>query len=103
MEITVFAKKRVKPDGKTSFYTYLSTLKKKSGELVTMQVKFRDECGKPKGERCPMNIVIEKDSCNISKQKYTKKDGTDGFSEVLWIGKWEEGSAYKDDSMSDYE
>ena len=40
MELTIFAKKRQSNDGRP-FFTYLSTLTRKDGEEIKVQVKFR--------------------------------------------------------------
>lgn len=105
MKLTIFAKKRTTKDGRP-FYNYLTTLTKKDGEEVTMQVKFRDDCGQPKGENCPMNIVVEKTSCNYSEKirTYEDKDGNKEktIDKVLWINAWTEGEPYVDTSMDEF-
>ena len=105
MKLTIFAKKRTTKDGRP-FYSYLTTLTKKDGEEVTVQVKFRDDCGAPKGENCPMNIVVDKTNCNYSEKirTYEDKDGNEEqfTDKVLWINAWSEGEPYVDTSMDEF-
>lgn len=106
MEITIFAKKRQSKDGRT-FYTYLSTLTKKTtGEQVTVQVKFRQDAGQPDPHACPMNIVFDKADANYT-EKLREIENENGekvtiHSNTLWVSKWETGSAYVDTSMDDF-
>lgn len=102
MEITIYAKKRTSADGKP-FTTFLSTLKKKDGSEVRCTVKFREDCGKPKAEDCPLNIVFEKTDANVSSERYTRKDsGEEAYSFTLWVSKWKPGSPFVDHSMDDF-
>ena len=103
MEITIFAKKRTTTEGK-SFYTYLSTLKRKDGTEQTVSVKFRDDCGNPKPEKCPMNIIVNKNDANMSKRDFIRADtGEAAQSFTLWVSAWEQGSPYVDHSLDDFE
>ena len=88
MEITIYAKKRHSKEGKM-FYNYLSTLTRKDGTKQSVTVKFRDECGNPRPENCPMNIRFE-------------RDGVSGISYTLWISKWEQIGEYVDHSLDDF-
>lgn len=102
MEIVIFAKKRTKEDGK-SFYSYLSTLTRKDGSTQTVLVKFRDECGHPKPEECPMNIKVDKANANIAKSEFTREDsGEIATSYTLWVTKWEKGSSWVDTSLDEF-
>lgn len=102
MEITVFAKKRTTSEGKT-FYSYLSTLKKKDDSTQTVAVKFRDSCGSPKPEECPMNVKVDRQNVNLSQRDFLVEDtGEVGKSFVLWVSDWEKGSPYVDHSLDDY-
>lgn len=106
MELTVFAKKRVTREGKT-FYNYLSTVKK-AGEEITVQLKFKEACGQPKAEECPLNILLDKKDANFtSKTIHVKDDETGEEKEysknVIWISDWKIGSEYVDHSMDDIE
>lgn len=108
MEIAIFAKKYTSPTTGKPFYRYLSTLTRKSdGNKQTVTVKFRDECGEPKAERCPMNIIIPKGSANLTEKTYHREDedGNEvtGIAYTLWVSKWDEGKPYEDHSLDDYE
>lgn len=101
-EITVFAKKRTTIEGKT-FYSYLSTLTKKDGTQVTCSVSFRDECGAPKPEKCPCNIIIPQTGANLSRRTFTDThtgEIRDGFT--LWVSEWTFGREYVDHSLDDF-
>ena len=102
MEITIFAKKAQSLDGRnfTRFITKL--LNNSTGELETMSVNFREECGQPKGENCPMNIIVNKGDCNISSRTYVDKNGDEQVGKTLWISAWESGSEYIDHSTDSY-
>ena len=101
MEITIYSKKRQSREGRT-FFNFLTTLTSKDGAERTMQVKFREEGGIPKPEQCPMNVIIEKPDCNISKRKYTDKDGIACEAFTLWVSRWKPGSEYVDHSTDEY-
>lgn len=103
MEITVFAKKRMTQDNKP-FYGYLATLTRKDGSKQTVSVKFRDECGQPKADKCPMNIRFPKSGANLSKREFVREDtGEVGESYTLWVNEWEQGAPYVDTSLDDFE
>lgn len=103
MEITIFAKKRVTEQGKT-FYNFLTRLTKKSGEVDVLPVKFRESATSPKPEKCPMNIIVQKDDMNIQTGKYTRPDTGETIpTKTLWIIAWKEGSPYVDHSLDDYD
>lgn len=106
MQITVFAKKRKTEEGR-EFFTYLTTLKKKDGTELKAQVKFREDCGSPKGGDCPMNILVEKHAANLSSKEIIKDAGKD-TEEILtvytlWVSDWEKGPAYVDTSLDDFD
>lgn len=107
MQITIFAKKATTKEGK-NFTRYISRLTKKSGEEVTVTVKFREECGSPSAEDCPLNILVENGDCNLSTRWY---DSTDSNGEVvrreshtLWVSDWMRDTAnpYEDHSMDEF-
>lgn len=103
MQITVFAKKRHTEEGKT-FFSYLSKLVKKDGTEVTTAVKFREDCGQPRGESCPCNIIVEKGDCNFSTKCITNEEtGEIITSNTLWVNRWEMGDPYIDHSMDDFQ
>lgn len=102
MEIAVFAKKGNTKEGKT-FYRYLSTLKRKDNSEQLVAVKFREDCGQPKAEKCPMNIKFEKKDGNLSKREYLDEaTGEVREAFTLWISKWSEGKPYEDHSLDDF-
>lgn len=103
MEIAVYAKKFTAEGGKT-FYRYLTTLTRKDGSKQTMAVKFREDCGNPKAEKCPMNIVIDKKDANVASKEFIREDTGDvGTSYTLWVSAWKEGRPFVDTSLDDYE
>ena len=110
MQLTIFAKKLTSQDGRT-YYKYLTTLKRKveGGELedVTTVVKFREDCGAPKGDQCPINIIVEKTDCNYREklERYTDDAGEEQVynSKVLWISNWSPSpEKYVDTSMDQF-
>ena len=102
MKLTVFAKKRQTAQGKY-FYTYLAKLTKKDGTQDTVTVKFRDECGSPKPENCPVCLEVSKQAANLSIQNLTDDEGNVYQSKTLWVSDWMEGEPYIDHSLDDYE
>lgn len=101
-EIAIFAKKRRTADGKKSFFTFLTTLENRSGESVTMSVKFADD-GAPKPEDCPMNIIVEKTDCNISEKTFIREDtGEMATSKTMWVKAWKAGTPYVDHSTDEF-
>ena len=109
MKLTIFAKKLTSKNGR-DFYRYITTLTRKcpdgTTEDVTVQVKFRDECGAPKGESCPVNIIVDKKDCNYREKikTYTAEDGDekDYQEKVLWVAAWTLGEPYVDTSMDEF-
>ena len=103
MEITIYAKKRTTAEGK-SFFSYLSTLTRKDGTKQTVSVKFRDECGNPKPENCPMNVKFDKGNANMTTREFVREDtGEVGTSYTLWVSAWEPGTPFVDHSLDDFE
>lgn len=109
MQKIIYAKKRTtRPDenGKTKdFYTYLTKcVRKSNGETFTAEVKFREDCGAPKGSDCPIVIEIPKGKANLTEREYT--DATTGEtreSKIIWVSEWAPVGAYVDTSMDDIE
>lgn len=110
MELTIFAKKCTTKEGKL-FYRYISKLTKKDGTELTATVKFREECGSPKGEKCPMIIAVNKSDCNFSSrtnvQMVKDEDGNEEEREyitnTLWVSAWSDtGKEYVDTSMDEF-
>ena len=104
MEITVFSKKRQGQDGR-SFDSYIGRLHKKDGTELTVGIQFRKECGNPKAELCPMNIIVDKSNANLSTKVIGTNEDTGEaiFGHTLWISKWTEGPKYVDHSLDDFE
>lgn len=103
MEITIYAKKFT-GEGNKSFYRYLTTLTRKDGGKQTMAVKFREDCGNPKAEKCPMNIVVDKKDANVATKEFTREDsGETGISYTLWVSKWSEGKPFVDTSLDEFD
>lgn len=109
MEIAIFAKRLQSTDGRI-FYKYLSTLKKKDGTELKVQIKFRQDCGNPKGEECPMNILVERDHANLSFERYSASETNPETGEVtitekqvpvLWVNAWKKGKVYVDHSLDE--
>lgn len=110
MELTIFAKKRQSNDGRT-FFTYLTTLRKKDGTDMKVQVKFRQDCGQPKGENCPCIINVTKANANLAEEKYEVSEVNPETGEVkietrktfkLWVSDWTPGREYVDTSLDDF-
>lgn len=107
MKALIFAKKRKTSEGK-EFYGYIATLTKKDGSEETIGCKFKEECGNPKPDSCPLYIEFDKDGGNISTKHETVVNEVGEESKVerktLWISKYiisEE--KYVDTSLDDYE
>lgn len=102
MKLTIFAKRRTTKEGKP-FYTYLTTLKKKTGEKEVVAVKFTEEFT-PNPKDCPMNIEVDKGNANLSNTKVTSEDGREIISKTLWVKGYElSKEVFKDTSLDEYE
>lgn len=103
MEITLFAKKATTKEGK-SFYRFLSRLNRKDGTVQPVTVKFSGDCKLPKGEDCPMNIIVDKKNSNLASSSYLdEKTGETKSSYTLWVNDYKQGSAYVDHSLDDFQ
>lgn len=103
MLMSIFAKRAQTKEGKV-FYNYLSTITNKvTGEDNIIRVKFRDTCGAPKPESCPRNIIVDKKNANLTVKTITKDDGTDVITRTMWVSAWDDGPAYEDHSLDEYE
>lgn len=106
MLLNIFAKKRTTEEGK-AFYSYLTTLTKTNGDQETVQVKFREDCGQPKGQECPRVIEVKRENANLVKKNITKQEegGTEKEieSRTLWVSAWEDKGEYVDHSLDDYD
>jgi len=102
LELTIFAKKRTSNDGKT-FYNYLSSLTRKDGTSQSISVRFRDECGAPKPENCPMNIVVPRNRANLSSKEFVREDTAEVvLAYTLWVSEWSKGSEFVDHSLDEF-
>lgn len=103
MELAIFSKKRQTREGK-SYNIYVARMTKKTGEVIPVRVKFREDAGNPKAESCPMNIIIKKEDCNLAQTEYVREDtGEVGTSYTLWVSRWERGSDYIDTSLDEFD
>lgn len=103
MELAIFAKKRTTKEGK-GFYSYLSTLTKKTGEKLTVAVKFREDCGLPDPKKCPMIIGVAKKDANLSSREFVREDtGEAGQSFTFWVSKWDYIREYVDTSLDEFD
>ena len=101
MKLTIFAKTGTTKDGR-KFDRYIGRLPKKGGEELTVAVKFREECGKPKSFPC--NIIVSKNDANLTHPKYVREDtGETVEGNTLWVSAWKMGDPYVDHSLDDFE
>lgn len=105
--IPVFAKKRTDKNGKV-FYNYLSTLTKKDGTEIKVQLHFRMTCGMPDAQKCPCMIGFERKDANLVTKEFDKEVETDNGTEtrhivnnVLWLTAWTDCGEYVDTSLDD--
>lgn len=102
MKIIVFAKKGKTREGKT-FNKFVGRLHKADCSEIPVQVKFREECGEPKTNECPLYIIVDKTDANLSTRNYIREDnGETGTAYTLWISKWKKGEPYVDTSLDDF-
>lgn len=103
MKATIFAKKGFTKDAKV-FYRFISKLAKKDGSELTATVKFREDCGAPKPEECPLNIEFDKADANLAKKNVTAEDGSEFEVYTLWLSGWRRSAeAYVDHSLDEFE
>lgn len=111
MELTIYAKKRTSTDGRP-FFSYLTTIHKKDGTDMKVQVKFREACGQPKGDDCPCNIIVNKADANLAEERYEITETNPETGEIhienrigykLWVSDWREGGEYRDTSLDEFE
>lgn len=106
MKALIFAKKKQTKESKP-FNTYLARLTKTNGEEIVVEAKFREECGNPKADKCPMFIEFEKADANLSEKKEKYIDEVGEEKEVtrrkLWISKYSESAEkYVDHSLDEF-
>lgn len=103
MKVTVFAKKRKTKEGK-SFTSYIGRLNKKDGEILNTSIKFREECGAPRAEDCPVIIEFPKEKANLAEHPYINDMGEEKTGYELWVSEWKKSSEeYVDHSLDEFE
>lgn len=99
MTITVFAKTSHNNEGKT-FISYSGRMTNKSGEVISMGIKFKQPCNGPTKDQCPVNINFKREDANLQ-ERYDDK--TDRVYKTLWVSAYEIGDAYVDHSLDDFD
>ena len=101
MRLEVFGKQRTNKDGKP-FTTYLSRITNmKTGEVISVQIKFRTEVEVPK--ELPIVANIEKKNANLVKEDWENENGETGVKHVLWVSKVKSYEDYIDHTLDDFE
>lgn len=101
MRLEVFGKQRTNKDGKP-FTTYLSRITNmKTGEIISVQIKFRTGVEVPK--ELPIVVNIEKKNANLVKENWENEKGETGVKYVLWISAVASYEDYIDNSLDDFE
>lgn len=110
MKINVFGKQLMSRDGR-SFTTYFTRLTKVStGEKVSFNVKFRQDCGAPDYKQLPCVIDIPKEKSNMVESfiydeagiPVVDDNGEPKLSRTLWVTEWAMVGPYIDHSLDDY-
>lgn len=114
MQINIFYKKGTSKDGRT-FPIYLSTLTKKDGTQISVNVKFREDAGAPEPKDCPCIVDIDKNYANLVIKDIVVEDesGEKGYlidengevkkRNTLWVASWTMVGPYIDHSLDDFE
>lgn len=112
MKITVYAKKRMKKDGKP-FSVYLSKITNREGDEIPVTLHFKQTVSVIPPEKCPCVIEFPKTSANLSKKekRYAKTDVVTGeqvetisIDNQLWISEYRIcENEYRDTSLDDFE
>lgn len=101
MRLEVFGKQRTNSDGKP-FTTYLSRITNmKTGEIISVQIKFRIGVELPK--ELPIVANIEKKNANLIKEDWENEKGETGVKHVLWVSEVKSYEEYIDHSLDDFE
>lgn len=101
MRLEVFGKQRTNKDGKP-FTTYLSRITNmKTGEVISVQIKFRTGVEVPK--ELPIVANIEKKNANLAKENWENEDGETGVKNVLWVSAVTSYEEYIDHTLDDFE
>lgn len=102
MKITVFGSNKTSKDGRpfTVFSTRLVNVK--TGEEEYCNVRFVG-VAPIKKEDCPIIIEFNKTDANMSKKRFTDKNGNTGVNNILWIKNCTiSDETYVDHSLDDY-
>lgn len=101
MRLEVFGKQRTNSEGKP-FTTYLSRINNmKTGEIITVQIKFRIGVQVPK--ELPIVANIDKKNANLVKEEWENEQGETGVKHVLWVSEVKSYEEYIDHSLDDFE
>lgn len=101
MRLEVFGKQRTNKDGKP-FTTYLSRITNmKTGEIISIQIKFRTGVEVPK--ELPIVANIEKKNANLVKEDWENENGETGVKYVLWVSAVKSYEEYIDHTLDDFE
>lgn len=101
MRLEVFGKQRTTKDGKP-FTTYLSRITNmKTGEIISVQIKFRTGVEVPK--ELPIIANIEKKNVNLVRENWEDENGETGVKHVLWISAVTSYEDYIDHTLDDFE
>lgn len=101
MRLEVFGKQRTNKDGKP-FTTYLSRITNmKTGEIISVQIKFRTGAEVPK--ELPIVANIEKKNANLVKGNWENEKGETGVKYVLWVSAVTSYEEYIDHTLDDFE
>lgn len=103
MKITVFCSQKHTKEGK-GFLVYSTKLVNvKSGEEVYANVKFVGDPNPIKKEDCPCILTFDKKDGNMSKRRFTTKDGKEGENLILWLKNFTvSDEQYVDHSLDDF-
>lgn len=101
MRLEVFGKQRTNKDGKP-FTTYLSRITNmKTGEIISVQIKFRTGVEVPK--ELPIVAIVEKKNANLVKEEWENEKGVTGVKHVLWVSAVTSYEDYIDHTLDDFE
>lgn len=110
MKVNVFAKhiSGKNASGKPyDFYNYIGQLTKKSGEVITVRVKFPMTIEAPKPELCPVTLVFDKKHANLETESWERENPETGEVEYgqsynLWVSQYTT-EEYIDESLNDFD
>lgn len=101
MRLEVFGKQRTNKDG-NPFTIYLSRITNmKTGEIISVQIKFRTEVEVPK--ELPIVANIDKKNANLVEEDWENENGETGVKHVLWVSAVKSYEEYIDHTLDDFE